>query len=143
MCGFTFSLNIISAETKIFSDIVRKIRITGSEGEMGILPGHAPLLALLKSGMVCVSQKNDDKMLYIYISGGILEVQPDIVTVLADTAIRGEELDEKRAVELKCVMEEKIRNSHGNIDFIKVSIELSRAIAQLRVIELMKNNIIR
>ncbi|AKC60194.1 F0F1 ATP synthase subunit epsilon [Blochmannia endosymbiont of Camponotus (Colobopsis) obliquus] len=139
----TFCLEVVSVEKHIFSGIVNKIKITGIEGEMGILPGHAPLLTSIKPGMVCISQELNDTLLYIYLSGGMLEVQPDAVTVLADTAIRGEELDEKRVMESKRMIEEQIDHCYDDVNFIKISVELSKIIAQLKVIELTKSGLIK
>jgi len=133
----TYKLEVVSAESHLFSGDVQRIRVTGSEGELGIYPGHAPLLTTIKPGMIRIV-KQDSQEEYIYLSGGILEVQPKIVTVLADTAIRGQDLDEARALESKRRAEERIHSSHGDVDFAQASAELSKAIAKLRVIELTK-----
>lgn len=121
----------------MFSGLVEKIQVTGSEGELGIFPGHAPLLTAIKPGMVRIVKEHGNEE-YIYLSGGVLEVQPSTVTVLADTAIRGKDLDEARAMESKRKAEEHINNSHGDIDYAQASAELSKALAKLRVIELTK-----
>lgn len=134
----TYKLEVVSAESHLFSGDVQRIRVTGIEGELGIYPGHAPLLTTIKPGMIRIV-KQDDEVEYIYLSGGILEVQPKMVTVLADTAIRGQDLDEARALESKRRAEERIHSSHGDVDFAQASAELSKAIAKLRVIELTKN----
>ncbi len=89
--AMTVQLNVVSAEASIFSGLVEIIQVTGSQGELGILPGHAPLLTTLMPGMVRLVKQHGDEEI-IYINGGVLEVQPDIVTVLADTAIRAEEM---------------------------------------------------
>ncbi|MGK2959661.1 MAG: F0F1 ATP synthase subunit epsilon [Candidatus Malihini olakiniferum] len=133
----TYHLDVVSAEQEIFSGLVQKIQVTGSEGELGVYPGHAPLLAAIKPGMVRIVKQHGEKN-YIYLSGGVLEVQPNSVTVLSDTAIRGQDLDEAHALESKRKAEEHIRNSHGDVDFAQASAELSKAIAKLRVIELTK-----
>jgi F-type H+-transporting ATPase subunit epsilon len=133
----TYHLDVVSAEKKMFSGLVQKIQVTGSEGELGIFPGHAPLLTAIKPGMVrIVKQQGEEE--FIYLSGGILEVQPTTVTVLADTAIRGTDLDEVRALEAKRKAEEHVRNSHGDVDYVQASAELAKAIAKLRVIELTR-----
>jgi F-type H+-transporting ATPase subunit epsilon len=137
MAANTYHLDVVSAEHKMFSGLVEKIQVTGSEGELGIYPGHAPLLTAIKPGMVRIVKEHNEEE-YIYLSGGILEVQPSTVTVLADTAIRGKDLDEARAMESKRRAEERINSSHGDVDFAQASAELSRAIAKLRVIELTK-----
>lgn len=138
--AMTYHLDVVSAEQQIFSGLVEKIQVTGSEGELGIYPGHAPLLTAIKPGMVhIVKQYGHDE--YIYLSGGILEVQPSIVTVLADTAIRGTDLDEELALRAKHKAEEHMHSSHGDVDYAQASAELAKAIAKLRVIELTKKSI--
>ncbi|MEM6052224.1 F0F1 ATP synthase subunit epsilon [Erwinia sp. P7711] len=135
--AMTYHLDVVSAEQQMFSGTVQRIQVSGSEGELGIYPGHAPLLTAIKPGMVrIVKQQGDEE--YIYLSGGLLEVQPGAVTVLADTAIRGTDLDEARAMEAKRKAEEHMNSSHGDVDFATASAELAKAIAKLRVIELTK-----
>ncbi|PLK58166.1 F0F1 ATP synthase subunit epsilon [Candidatus Palibaumannia cicadellinicola] len=132
-----FHLDVVSAEQKIFSGIVEKIQVTGSEGELGIFPGHAPLLTQIKPGMIRIVNETG-KEEYIYISGGILEVQFHNVTVLADTAIRGEELDEAKAIESQQKAKDFLKNLHHNINYAQASAELAKALAKLRIIQLMK-----
>ena len=130
----------LSEEDKLvvaFSGLVEKIQVTGSEGELGIYPGHAPLLTAIKPGMIRIVKQHGHEE-FIYLSGGILEVQPGSTTVLADTAIRGQDLDEARALEAKRKAEEHIKSSHGDVDYAQASAELAKAIAKLRVIELTK-----
>ncbi|WP_395480097.1 F0F1 ATP synthase subunit epsilon [Candidatus Curculioniphilus buchneri] len=133
----TFCLDLVSAEKKIFFGLVKKIQVTGSEGELGIHPGHTPLLTSIKPGMIHLV-KQCGKEEFIYLSGGILEVQPTMVTILADTAIRGEDIDEVRAMDSKRKAEEHIKNSYGNIDYAQASVKLAKALEKLRVIELTK-----
>jgi len=133
----TYYLDVVSAEKQMFSGWVQKIQVTGSEGELGIFPGHAPLLTAIKPGMVHIVKQHGEEE-FIYLSGGILEVQPRVVTVLADTAIRGNDLDEARSLEAKRKAEEHIRNSHADVDYAQASAELAKAIAKLRVIELTR-----
>ena len=135
MAAITVHLDVVSAEKRIFSGLVETIQVTGSEGELGILSGHTPLLTAIKPGMVRIV-KQHGKEEVIYLSGGILEVQPTSVTVLADTAIRGQDLDLARAQEAKRRAEEQIKSSHGDIDYAQASAELAKALAKLRVIEL-------
>ena len=137
MAAMTYHLDVVSAEQRLFSGLVEKIQITGSEGELGIHPGHAPLLTAIKPGMVRIVKQFGHEE-YIYLSGGILEVQPNAVTVLADVAVRGEDLDEARALRSKQKAEEHLQHSHSDIDYAQASAELARAIAKLRVIELTK-----
>ncbi|AKZ65738.1 F0F1 ATP synthase subunit epsilon [Candidatus Palibaumannia cicadellinicola] len=133
----TYHLDVVSAEKKIFYGLVQKIQITGSEGELGILPKHMPLLTTIKPGMLRIVQANGQEE-YIYLSGGILEVQLNHVTILADTALRGEDIDEAKAIKAKQQAQNKMKNSHHDINFAKASVELAKAIAKLRVIELTK-----
>lgn len=137
MAAKTYHLEVVSAEKQMFSGLVEKIQVTGSEGELGIFPGHAPLLSAIKPGMVRIVKEHGNEE-YIYLSGGVLELQASTVTVLADTAIRGEDIDADRAMESKHKAAEHINNSHGDIDYAQASAELSKELAKLRVIELTK-----
>lgn len=141
MAQTSYQLKVVSAEGGLFSGEVQRIRVTGIEGELGIYPGHTPLLTTIKPGMIGIVKVNGDEE-FIYLSGGILEVQPKVVTVLADTAIRGQDLDEAKAIESKRQAEEHIRNSHGDIDYATASAELSKAIAKLQVIELTRRKML-
>lgn len=133
----TFHLDIVSAEKNLFSGTVESFMVTGSEGELGIYPGHTPLLSAIKPGMVRLVKQHGHEEI-IYVSGGMLEVQPGTATVLADTAIRGEDLDAAKAEEAKRKAEEHIQNQHNDIDFAQAASELAKAMAQLRVIELTR-----
>jgi len=134
MALLTVNLNVVSAEESLFSGSIKSLQITGSEGELGIMPGHAPLLTSLKPGMALIT-KQDGTEEVIYLSGGMLEVQPNNVTVLADVATRAADLDEQAALEAKQRAEENM-NAHGaDVDFAVVAAELARAVAQLRVIQ--------
>ena len=137
MAAMTFHLDVVSAEKKIFSGLVETFQVTGSQGEMGIFHGHAPLLTAITPGMLRIVKQHGQEEI-IYVSGGIVEVQPGTATVLADTAIRGEELDATKAEEAKRRAEENIHNQHGDMNFAQAASELAKAIAQLRVIELTK-----
>jgi F-type H+-transporting ATPase subunit epsilon len=134
----TVHLDVVSAETEIFSGLVQTVQVTGIEGELGIYPGHAPLITSLQPGMVRVVKQFGAEEL-IYVAGGILEVQPGHVTVLADTAIRAEDLDEKAAEDAKKHAEEIIAKGGGaDFDYAEAAIELSEAIAQLRLIQKLR-----
>ncbi|MGO2509500.1 MAG: F0F1 ATP synthase subunit epsilon [Vibrio hibernica] len=135
--AMTFHLDIVSAEKNLFSGTVESFMVTGSEGELGIYPGHTPLLSAIKPGMVRLVKQHGHEEI-IYVSGGMLEVQPGTATVLADTAIRGEDLDTAKAEEAKRKAEEHIQNQHNDIDFAQAASELAKAMAQLRVIELTR-----
>ena len=133
----SYHLDVVSAEQQMFTGNVQHVQVSGSEGELGIFPGHAPLLTAIKPGMVRIVKENNSEE-FIYLSGGILEVQPTAVTVMADTAIRGDDLDEARALEAKRKAEEHMNKSHGDVDYAQASAELAKAIAKLRVIELTR-----
>ena len=134
MALLTVNLNVVSAEESLFSGSIKSLQITGSEGELGIMPGHAPLLTSLKPGMALIT-KQDDSEEVIYLSGGMLEVQPNNITVLADVAIRADDLDEQAALEAKQRAEENINANGIDVDYAIVAAELARAVAQLRVIQ--------
>jgi F-type H+-transporting ATPase subunit epsilon len=137
MDAMTVQLDVVSAEDSIFSGLVESIQVTGSEGELGVNPGHAPLLTTLKPGMVrLVKQFGVEEM--IYIAGGVLEVQPGHIIVLADTAIRAEDLDEQAAIEAKRRAEEHIANPSADFNYAEAAVELAEAIAQLRLIQKLR-----
>jgi len=132
--AMTVNLNVVSAEESLFSGSIESLQITGSEGELGIMPGHAPLLTSLKPGMARIVKKGGKEEV-IYLSGGMLEVQPNHVTVLADIAVRSDDLDEQVAEEAKQRAEERL-NAHGDdVNYAEAAAELARAVAQLRVIQ--------
>lgn len=140
MALLTVNLNVVSAEESLFSGSIKSLQITGSEGELGIMPGHAPLLTSLKPGMALITKKDGSEEV-IYLSGGMLEVQPNNVTVLADVATRADDLDEQAAIEAKKRAEENISTNSGDVDYAEVAAELARAIAQLRVIQAGKKKV--
>ncbi|WP_345336381.1 F0F1 ATP synthase subunit epsilon [Ferrimonas pelagia] len=140
MMAMTVHLDVVSAQEKMFSGLVESLRITGAEGELGILPGHVPLLTAIKPGMVRIV-KQHGKAETIYLSGGILEVQPDGVTVMADVAIRAEDLDAEAAREAKRAAQERIANAGVDFDYDAAAIELEKALAQLRVIETIRKGL--
>ncbi|OOF67967.1 F0F1 ATP synthase subunit epsilon [Rodentibacter caecimuris] len=131
----TFDLIIVSAEHKIFEGKVKQIQVTGTEGELGILPNHIPLLTAIKPGIVKLTLETDKEDV-IYVSGGFLEVQPSVVTVLADVAIRGSELDSERILEAKRKAEENIVAHNSDVDHELLVAKLSKELAKLRAYEL-------
>ena len=139
MAEITFHLDVVSAEGMLFSGRVESVQVSGAEGELGIRHGHAPLLTSIKPGLVRLVKLHGAEEV-MYISGGMLEVQPESVTVLADTAIRADDLDEAKAQEAKRAAEERIHSSHGDIDYAQAATELAKAMAQLRVIDIVKKN---
>jgi len=135
--AMTTHLDVVSAETSLFSGRVSHLQVSGQEGELGVMPGHTPLLTPIKPGMVKLTKQHGGEEV-IYISGGFLEVQPGGVTVLADTAIRGEDLDQAKAEEAKRSAEEQISNPGQDVDYALVTAQLAQAVAQLRVIKLIR-----
>lgn len=131
-----FELNVVSAERKIFSGSVTSVRVSGVDGELGVYAGHTPLLTAIKPGMVKFTTA-EGKEEFIYVSGGFLEVQPTVVTVLADTAIRGDELDEQRILAAKRKAEETLSKATD----ADLTAKLAREIAKLRVYELTKTKL--
>ena len=130
-------LDIVSAEEEIFSGNVKNIIAAAMMGEVGIFPKHTPMITPLKPGEVkIITEQDEEKVLFI--SGGVLEVQPDIVTVLADTAIRAEDLDEAKAAESKKRAEEALADKSDKIDAAKALAELAQAAAQLKMIETIR-----
>jgi F-type H+-transporting ATPase subunit epsilon len=129
----TFTLHVVSAHEEIFSGTVRMVSVNTVLGEVGILPRHSPLLTLLRPGELRMQfESGEDE--YIYISGGMLEVQPHLVTVLADTALRGEQIDEQAALQAKRHAEETIRTSILYSDRDEAQAELIKALAQLQTL---------
>jgi F-type H+-transporting ATPase subunit epsilon len=135
----TVNLNVVSAEEELYSGSIESLQITGSEGELGIMPGHTPLLTSLKPGMARIV-KQDGVEEIIYLSGGMLEVQPNNITVLADVAIRATDLDEQKALEAKERAEKHLNDHGGDVDYAEAATELARAVAQLRVIQASSKN---
>lgn len=129
----TVHLDIVSAETEIFSGLVQVVSITGELGELGIMPGHTPLLTKIKPGQVRTTLQSGDEEVY-YVSGGMLEVQPDRVTVLADTVTRAVDLDEAAAVAAKEEAEKLLAEKKADVDYSKTLIELAQAAAQISAI---------
>ena len=136
--AITVHLDVVSAEKAIFSGRVEAIQVTGSEGELGIHPGHAPLISAIKPGMVRLVKQHGEEEEVIYVAGGVLEVQPGNVTVLADTAVRAEDLDEQAAEEAKRRAEEHIANPGADFNYAEAAHELAEAIAQLRLIQKLR-----
>lgn len=129
----TLHVDIVSAEGEIFSGEASMVFAPAQMGEIGIAPRHAPLLTTLRPGEVRVQVPNGEEQLF-YVSGGALEIQPHLVTVLADTAARANDLDEAAAREAMERAEEALRDRKGEIDSAKAQAELARAAAQLRAI---------
>lgn len=127
-------LDIVSAERSLFSGTVQRLSVTGTMGELGIHPGHTPLLTSLKPGQIYAILEDGSEDVF-YMSGGMLEVQPGIVTVLADVAQRAADLDEAAAKAAKERAEQLIGSKQASVDYAEAMIELANAIAQLRAIQ--------
>jgi F-type H+-transporting ATPase subunit epsilon len=135
----TIQCDIVSAEGSIFSGAVDMLIATGEFGELGVNAGHSALLTGLKPGPVRIV-KNDEEEVF-YVSGGFLEVQPSVVTILADTALRADDLDEAAAVEAQQQAEQAISNQSAELDYSRAAAELAAAAAQLRTIQQIKKKL--
>jgi len=136
--AMTVHVDVVSAEASIFSGLAELIVVPGEAGEMGIYPRHSALLTRIKPGSVRLKLPNQEVDELIYVSGGMLEIQPDVVTILADTAIRGGDLDEARALQAKQDAEEAMKNRTSDIDYAQAQAELAEAIAQLAAINQLR-----
>jgi len=140
MITVTLRFDIVSAEEAIFSGEAAMVFVTGEMGELGIAPGHAPLLTPLKAGSIRVLLPDESEEIF-YVRGGMLEVQPFIVTVLADTVVRAHDIDEAAALEAKARAEQILAEKGSEIDFAKATAELSEAIAQIRAVQRLKKGL--
>jgi F-type H+-transporting ATPase subunit epsilon len=138
--AITTHLDIVSAEQEIFSGIVEMVVATGEMGEIGVTPGHAPLLTVLKPGEIRLTLPGGGQEVY-YVSGGMLEVQPRRVSILADVVERAENLDEAAALAAKAKAEEAIASKNTDIDYSVAAAELARAVAQIRAIQKMRKTL--
>ncbi len=134
----SISVDIVSASELLYSGEAKRVFAPSKMGEIGILPKHTPFLSTLRSGEVRI-ETLDDENISIYVSGGIVEVQPDTVTILSDTAIRSKDLDEKKAIEAKQKAEEAIANSNAETDITHVKLLLAEAIEQLKILKKLRN----
>ena len=136
--AMTVHVDIVSAEEEIFSGLAEFVALPGESGELGILPGHMPLMTRIKPGAVRVKAQNQTEEELVFVAGGLLEVQPGLVTVLADTAIRSKDLDEAKALDAKKRAEEALQNQNAEIDYAAAQAELAEAIAQLAAIKKLR-----
>jgi F-type H+-transporting ATPase subunit epsilon len=132
--AITTHLDIVSAEREIYSGLAEMVVASGTLGEIGITPGHAPLLTVLKPGEIRVTKPGGEQEIF-YVSGGMLEVQPKCVTVLADSVERADSLDEAAALSAKARALEAIANKNAEIDYSVAAAELARAAAQIRALQ--------
>jgi F-type H+-transporting ATPase subunit epsilon len=134
----TIHVDVVSAEAQIFSGEAEFVVLPGEAGELGIYPKHTPLITRIKPGAVRIKVVGQAEDEFVFVAGGMLEVQPNAVTVLADTAIRGKDLDEAKALEAKKLAEEALVNKQSKIDYAKAQAELAVAIAQLAAIQKLR-----
>lgn len=136
--AMTVHVDVVSAEESIFSGLAEVVVVPGEMGELGIYPRHTALMTRIKPGSVRIKRPNQEQEEVIYVSGGMLEIQPGVVTILADTAIRGGDLDEVRALQAKQDAEEAMKNRSTDIDYAQAQAELAEAIAQLAAIKQLR-----
>ncbi|MEW6413773.1 MAG: F0F1 ATP synthase subunit epsilon [Pseudomonadota bacterium] len=136
--AMTLHVDIVSAEESLYSGTAEVVIAPGARGELGIYPRHTPLLTTLKPGSVRIKVPNQAEEELVYVSGGILEVQPHVVTILSDSAIRGADLDEAKALAAKQAAEEAMRNKAAAIDYAQAQAELAEAVAQLAAIKKLR-----
>ena len=134
----TLQCRVVSAREELYSGEISMLIASGTEGEIGILPGHTPLITLLKPGAMRV-QTPDGAEEVIYVSGGVLEVQPHLVTVLADTAVRAHDLDEAKILEARRHAEQSLQNQKADIDTSAALAALAESLAQLQTLQKFKN----
>ncbi len=134
----TVEVNVVSAEEEIFSGDAEFIAAPASAGEVGVYPHHAPMITTIKPGALRIKLSDTAEETLIFISGGILEVQPGLVTVLADTAIRGHDLDEAKAQAALEAAEEAMKNKASDMDYAKAQAELAEAAAQIQAIRKLR-----
>lgn len=137
--AMTIHVDIVSAEEEIFSGPAEMVFATAVMGELGIMPRHAPLLTQLKPGEVRIKTPDGEEQFY-YVSGGMLEVQPHVVTVLADTAVRARDLDEAAAIQAKERAEQALRDKTSEFEYAQAQSELAEAAAQLRAIKKLREH---
>ena len=134
----TIHVDVVSAEEEIFSGEAEFVALPGEAGELGIYPRHTPLITRIKPGAVRIKIPGQAQDEFVFVAGGLLEVQPDTVTVLADTAIRGSDLDEAKASAAKKLAEEALANRDSKIDYAAAQAELATAVAQLAAIHRLR-----
>ena len=134
----TIHVDVVSAEENIFSGEAKFVALPGENGELGILPRHTPLITRIKPGAVRIQRADNGEEEFVFVAGGLLEVQPGTVTVLADTAIRGRDLDEAKALEAKKLAEEALRNAKDKAEVATVEAELAILAAELAAVRKLR-----
>jgi len=135
--AMTVHCDIVSAEEKIFSGLVEMVIVSGALGDLGIAPGHTPLLTQLKPGPIRLILQNGEEEIF-YASGGFVEVQPHLVSVLSDTALRADDVNEAAALEAKKMAEQAMSEQNSEIDHAMAAVQLAEAVAQLRTLNSIK-----
>ena len=135
--AMTIHVDVVSAEESIFSGLAEFVVLPGEAGELGIMPGHMPLMTRIKPGAVRIKRQDGSEEL-IFVASGLLEVQPGLITVLADTAIRGHDLDEAKALESRKAAQEAMANRASTMDYGRAQAELAEAAAQLAAIDRLR-----
>jgi F-type H+-transporting ATPase subunit epsilon len=138
--AMTIHVDVVSAEESIFSGLAEFVVLPGEAGELGILPGHMPLMTRIKAGTVRLKLPSQENEELFFVAGGMLEVQPNRITVLADTAIRGKDLDEAKALDAKKKAEEAMSTRSSELDYVRAQAELAEAIAQLSAIQKLRRS---
>ncbi len=138
--AMTMHVDVVSAEKSIFSGLAEFMAAPGTQGELGIYPRHAPLITRIKPGSIRIKVPNAEEEV-LFVSGGILEIQPGVVTVLADVAIRGHDIDEAKALEAKRAAQEAMQGKASEVDYARAQAELVEAVAQLETIEKIKRKV--
>ena len=136
--AMTLRVDIVSAEKSLYSGEAEFVIAPGERSELGIYPRHAPLLTTLNPGSVRIKVPNQAEEEVVYVSGGILEVQPHVVTILSDSAVRGADLDEAKALEAMRAAEEAMKDKAASIDYAQAQAELAQAVAQLAAIKKLR-----
>lgn len=137
----TIKVDVVSAEEHIFSGEAELVSLPGTSGELGIMPGHLPLITLIRPGFVRVHVPGEQEPEQIFVAGGVLEVQPEQVTVLADTAVRGKDLDEARAKEALAAAEAARASATGSIEIARIEAEIAALAAELAVIRKLRSKL--
>ena len=136
----TIHLDVVSAEESIFSGEAEFVAAPAKMGEIGIYPRHTPMITPIKAGALRIKLSDQSEEQLIFVSGGLLDVQPGVITVLADTAIRGADLDQAKAEEARRAAEEAMKNQDSAVDYARAQAELSEALAQLQAIERLRKS---
>ncbi|MBU0592691.1 MAG: F0F1 ATP synthase subunit epsilon [Pseudomonadota bacterium] len=136
--AMTIHVDVVSAEQSIYSGVAEFVAAPAEGGEVGIYPRHAPLISRMKPGTVRIKVPDREEEELFFVSGGILEIQPQVVTILADTALRGKDLDEAKALDAKRLAEEALKDRSALMDYAKAEAELAEAVAQIRAIDQLR-----